>query len=819
MGMHQYLLGALGAAGLLASCVSAAPAADTSSKTGSSYKFSSVAITGGGFITGFVAHPTTPHLIYTRTDIGSAYRWDEAANQWIALTDFITGADINYMGTESIALDPTDPKWLYLAQGQYESQNNSAFFVSSDQGATFDIYPAPFTMGSNELGRNNGERLAVNPFKPTELYMGTRNAGLWKSSDRAKTWTNVTNFPDAALTQIWGNGIGLIFVIFDPLHEGTIYVGANSAQGLYVTTNGGTTWKALPGQPKDWSAVKTDPAHPPQTTGPVPMRAILASNGVLYVTYGDFPGPYAVQYGAVYSYNTKSSVWTNITPGVGNTFPAPYSLQPQAFPPGGFCGITVDGKDPNTLVVVSLDRDPGPALDSMYLSHDAGKTWKDVTQLSSPSGTNGYWGHPIQEAALDDGTLVPWLSFDWNSEWGGYGAPSPIVGVAKFGWWMAAVLIDPFDSDHLIYGTGATIWATDTLSRVDNNWGPTWYIKAQGIEETAVLALASPTEGAHLLSGLGDINGFAHFDLDKPQAPFGIPGFSNLDTLDWAGQAPNVIVRGGNSGVSYVDGCGTGTYSTDGGFAWTKFPACAPGIGNQSTYSGVIAVDASAKSFVWATTITTAPYSLTGPVSSQDFGVTWTAPKGLTFQTGNISSDKVQPKTFYAIEDGTFYVSTDGGLSYKSNPASKTGLPAGSGATPVVNFGKAGEIWLPLGKDGLYHSTDFGSSFKKIGPSGLVANLVTVGKAAPGQSNPAIFIYGKASTSGDLSAVNVYRSDDAGSSWVAVTDKAHQYGGAVLIQGDPRVYGRVYMGYFGRGIIYADLAGGNGANVPGTSGI
>jgi oligoxyloglucan reducing-end-specific cellobiohydrolase len=383
---------------------------------------------------------------------------------------------------------------------------------------------------------------------------------------------------------------------------------------------------------------------------------------------------------------------------------------------------------------------------------------------------------------------------------------------------MAAVLIDPFNSDRLMYGTGATIWATDTLSRVDNNWGPTWYIKSQGIEETAVLAMASPTEGAHLLSGLGDINGFAHFNLDIPQAPFGLPGFSNLDTLDWAGQAPNVIVRGGDSGVSYPDGCGSGAYSTDGGRGWTKFPSCAPGVGTSTTDAGVIAVDASAKSFVWATEITSAPYNLTGPVSTQDFGVTWQAPTGLGFQTGNLSSDKVQPKTFYAMEDGTFYISTDGGVSYKSSPASKTGLPAGSGAVPVVNFAKAGEIWLPLGASGLYHSTDFGKSWKSIGPSKLVATLATVGKAAPGQSSPAIFIYGKAAASGSMSAVGVYRSDDGGSSWVPVTDTAHQYGGAVLIQGDPRVYGRVYMGYFGRGIIYADLTGGS-KNIPGTSGL
>lgn len=446
MSFGPLLLGALGAVGFFSNGVSAIPAAADNFGSSSSYKFSSVAITGGGFITGIVAHPTTPNLLYTRTDIGSSYRWDETADKWIALTDFISAANINYLGTESIALDPTDPSRVYLAQGQYTSVNNSAIFASDDQGATFSIYETPFLMGSNELGRNNGERLAVNPFNPNELLMGTRNAGLWKSTNRAQTWSNITDFPNIAATQIWGNSIGLVFVIYDPKNEGTIYVGGNTPEGIYYTTNGGSSWKQIPGQPRDWSAVTTDPGHPPASTAPTPMRAALASNGLLYITYADFPGPYAASYGSVYSYNTKTSVWTNITPAKGNVYPAPF--EPQAYPPGGYCGLSVDGKDPNTLVVVSLDRDPGPALDSMYLSHDAGKTWKDVTQLSSPSGTGGYWGHPIQEAALSDGTPVPWLSFDWNSEWGGYGAPSPIVGLTKFG--VSPTPLRPYPSARLV---------------------------------------------------------------------------------------------------------------------------------------------------------------------------------------------------------------------------------------------------------------------------------------------------------------------------------------------------------------------------------
>jgi oligoxyloglucan reducing-end-specific cellobiohydrolase len=774
------------------------------------YEFNSVMVTGGGYITGIVAHSREQNLFYVRTDIGSAYRWDVANDKWIALTDFISSADSELFGTESIGLDPTNSSWLYLAQGRYVGDQRSAFFVSQNQGRTFDIYESPFHFGSNDMGRNNGERLAVNPFNPGELWMGTRTAGLWKSTDRAKTWTNVTSFPNA-----FANGIGIVSVIFDPKHEGTLYACACAPGGMYESHDGGDSWAPIPGQPMTWGTDTVDvfPGYSPASTGPQAMKVALASNGILYVTYGDSPGPWGTTYGEVWRYNTSSQAWTEITPGRnGNSYPLPYKNQ--TFPAGGFCGLSLAGNDPETLVVATLDRDPGPALDSIYLSHDGGNTWKDIAQLSTPPGSGGYWGHPISQAALKDGTPVPWLGFNWGPEWSGYGAPSPVKGLTKMGWWMSALLLDPFNTNRLIYGTGATIWATDTLSHVDENHSPEWYVLTQGIEETVILALSSPTGGpGHILSGLGDINGFRHDDPTKIPNMFTEPVFSNLDSIDFAGMAPHVVVRVGVCGQRYPDRCGNAAYSTDFGDTWKMFFTCAPGVNASTSSTGSVVVDASGTHVIWSTLNNNAA---SRPWTTSDFGKTWMAPQGLDVQTANIAADRVAPGTFYAYESGVFYVSRDGGLTYFSAPAEKIGLPAKVGAAPVVNPFVAGELWVGVSGVGIFHSRNFGKYWTALkgNGNGLDPSLLAAGKGPTGNSSVSLFLWGAAGEA-PLDVQAVYRSDDDGVSWVRVNDNAHQYGGISIIAADPRVYGRVYLGTGGRGLVYADIVPGAHNNVSG----
>ena len=91
---------------------------------------------GAGFVDGIVFHPTARGVRYARTDMGGAYRWDAGANRWMPMLDWMPFRDLNLMGVESIAVDPTDARKVYLACGTYTNPStpDGAILRSSDGG-------------------------------------------------------------------------------------------------------------------------------------------------------------------------------------------------------------------------------------------------------------------------------------------------------------------------------------------------------------------------------------------------------------------------------------------------------------------------------------------------------------------------------------------------------------------------------------------------------------------------------------------------------------------------------------------------------------
>ncbi|MEU2333761.1 1,4-beta-glucanase [Streptomyces sp. NPDC013172] len=686
------------------------------------YRWRNVVIGGTGFVTGVLFHPTVPGLAYARTDIGGAYRWDARHARWTPLTDHLGWDDWNLLGVEALAVDPAHPDRLYLACGTYSQSwaGNGAVLRSEDRGATWTRTDLTVKLGANEDGRGTGERLLVDPRDSDTLWLGTRHDGLLRSTDRGATWSAVTGFPPAPAAS--GQGVTLLVAV-----GRTVYAGWGDGDGgatavtLYRTADG-IGWEAVPGQPTG-------------TAARIPVRAAYDRHArELYVTYADAPGPNGQANGSVHKLATSRDEWTEVTP-----------VRPGGSDTFGYGGVAVDARRPGTVVVSTNNR--WTAVDTLYRTTDGGRTWTS-----------------LKDSAVLDVSETPFLTF---------GGDRP-----KFGWWIQAVAVDPYDSKHVVYGTGATLYGTRDLV----HWAP----RVRGLEETSVLRLVSPPAGeAHLLSGSGDIGVLYHDRLtaSPSRGTATNPVFGSATGLAQAAGRPAYVVRTG-----WGDH-GNGAYSHDGGRTWAPF-ATQPSVAHDAP--GPIATNADGSVLLWSFVHgdgTTYPAH-----RSDDNGATWTEVASFPKDATPVA-DPADPTLFYAYDTvtGTLRASTDSGRTFTTRA---TGLPAGDSQFQLVAApGRTGDLWLSGKTNGLYRSTDGGATFAAVA-SCPAAYTLGFGKAAPGAGYPAIYLVGSTG-----SGIAVHRSDDEAATWTRINDDRHQWGWTgQAVTGDPRVYGRVYLATNGRGI-------------------
>ncbi|WP_223829921.1 cellulase family glycosylhydrolase [Paenibacillus arenilitoris] len=723
------------------------------------YDWGRVKIVGGGFIPGIIFNEKEKDLIYARTDMGGAYRWDPATKTWIQLLEWVSLEDWNLSGVESIATDPVDPNRVYIAAGTYSNdwvQSNGYILRSQDRGQTWEKTEMPFKFGGNMPGRSMGERLAVDPNDNRILYLGARNGnGLWKSEDYGATWHKVSSFTSVGnVNDSYGGNVGPVWITFDPSTGSaghatqTIYVGlADTQSSIYKSVDGGATWEPVAGQP---------------TQGFLPHHGTLGSNGMLYVTYNSSIGPYDAGTGAVWKLNTMTGEWTDITPdGVGNTS-KPYG------------GLAVDPQNPDTLMVASMNV--WWPDNFIYRSTDGGQTWKNLWQFTEyPKRDNRY---------TIDYSISPWL--DWGIQRDPETDPETSP---KLGWMIGDLEIDPFNSDRIMYGTGATLFGSENMTDFDKGEKIGISVMANGIEETAILGLISPPSGAPLISSMGDIGGFRHEDLNKAPQMITNPYIVSSTDLDYAETNPNLIVRVGHA--SNLDA--RMGVSTDNGVTWTPAANAWQAADGDHTSGEWVAVSANGDTILWAP-----DGDGDRPVSySTDLGQTWTASTGIP-QGSVVSSDRINPDKFYGFHEGTFYVSTDGGASFTASAA--TGLPQNLSGKFKAAPTAEGDIWL-ASENGLFRSTDSGASFQKL--TGVDAAVsVGFGKEAPGKTYKTIY----AGLRVNGGKYGFYRSEDEGASWIRMNDDQHQFANARgTITGDGQVYGRVYIGTNGMGIVRGDI--------------
>ncbi|KQX01385.1 xyloglucanase [Massilia sp. Root418] len=682
------------------------------------YTWDNVAMGGGGFVSAVIPSKAQG-VIYARTDVGGAYRWDNANGRWVPLLDWVSDEQTGYLGVESLAVDPKNAANVYMLAGiSYHNGGKTAILRSSNYGATFAVtdVSGQFKAHGNGMGRQNGERLVVDPGSSNVLYAGTRWNGLFKSTDSGASWSQLTSLNVSTTAN--ENGISLVMADPASVSGGVaqrLFVGVSrygsAGANLYRSDNAGASFSAVPGSPP----------------GLMPQRAAFDGAGNIYLTYANGAGPHGNQSGTepmnsgqIWRYTIANGNWTNVTPsGVA----------------AAFSGISVDPANAQRLVASSINLyapQGGNYGDRVYLSTNGGASWTDVVARGFARDTGG----------------VSWT------------ANASIH-------WAGTAVFDPFNSKSVWLTSGNGIFKTSDIDAAPT----TWTFQAKGLEETVPLNIYS-IPGGPLLSALGDVDGFQHYNTATYTNPMYAPAMGTTTGLAVADASTSTVAR-----------VGTRLYtSTNGGTSWTA--------ASLNGGKGQLALSASGSVLLHS------PENSATSYRSTNLGTSWTAINGLGVNNARLLADPVNPAKFYVHNpsDGSFMISTDGGATFwKFNT-----LPAGGGDLIRAAPGREGDIWVPLYGGGLARSTSSGWQFSTFANVSYCA-AVGFGKAAPGVGYPTVFIWG---TVGGVRGL--FRSTDIGQSWTRVNDNAHQYGGpgnGKFVAGDMNTFGVVYMSTAGRGIV------------------
>src|SRR5258708_16390574 len=146
-----------------------------------------------------------------------------------------TQLGLNNTLVNSLAVDPTNANTLYAVAPRV------GIFKSTDGGTTWN----PINNGLVNPQYHPYYDIAIDPVNPSVLYVVSRGTatndpqylpGVFRSTDAGANWTNISaNVP--VDYPAFEN------IAIDPNNHNTVYIGsANHCNGVWKTTDGGTTW-------------------------------------------------------------------------------------------------------------------------------------------------------------------------------------------------------------------------------------------------------------------------------------------------------------------------------------------------------------------------------------------------------------------------------------------------------------------------------------------------------------------------------------------------------------------------------------------------
>jgi hypothetical protein len=729
---------------LLAAAGGAAPAPAPAADLTASYTFKPVKIGGGGWVTGFAVHPNVANVVYCRTDVGGAYKWNPATDTWTQLitssrmpAGVLNAADADNGGAiggglgrvkayscDAVGLDPNNANVVYLACGN--SAGNGFVLKSTDGAATFTQLSLGVLMGGNDDGRFYGERFAVQPGNSNLVFFGSRQQGLWKSTDGGTNWTQV---PTTAVP-LSTDQIGACCVAFDPGTPNRVYVSV-STKGVYKSEDAGATW----------TSISTTAATDMQVAG---GTLYMAAGGVKKYTTG----------GGLVSVHTDT----------------------------GIVDIAVDPANSSRVYAVN-----GNGFSHLYRTTNGGSTWTELGTNNSATGQAHF--HSALAPWKESSDVRSWLSIGdisidpfnsarmwfaegmgmWRSDNIGDANNTPDFndisnGIEE----MVATDLQAAPGGHLV----TTVW--DRLGFHQTN--PDVYPTAQlGLSNKFTLGTsveAAPGNPSFLVVTASDIRGCCGDGC--------FSGYSTNGGATWT-LFGSVGVRNGdavNSPIGLKFGEAAISATSTANIVW--IPRNGADAIYRSTNTGTRWTKATASGF-----------------SNSNYNFL-TAKKVL-------ASDSVTGGKFYAYSwnPGKVMVSTNSGGTFTGaagvlpNTVWHGQLRAAPGVANDIWFCTGADHRGPTAERGLYHSTNAGASFAQM--TGVEECwAIGFGKTATGATYPTLYMYGKVS-----GAWGLYRSTNGAAVW----DKCADYPLGIFdqvtaVNGDPDVFGKVYVAFSGNSFAY-----------------
>ncbi|MGB1031581.1 MAG: VPS10 domain-containing protein, partial [Flavobacteriales bacterium] len=175
---------------------------------------------GNGRINVVAVNPLNSNEYFVGTPAGGMWKTSDNGNSWEPMTDNLPSP-----GVSGIAIHPTNPDIMYIGTGDSDATDTYGLgvFKTTNGGADWETTGFIFDDDQESI-----TKVLMHPNNPETIFAGSTD-GLWKTTDGGTTWYNVLN--------------GRIRDFeFNPSNPDIIYVGR---ERFYVSNDGGESFSQV----------------------------------------------------------------------------------------------------------------------------------------------------------------------------------------------------------------------------------------------------------------------------------------------------------------------------------------------------------------------------------------------------------------------------------------------------------------------------------------------------------------------------------------------------------------------------------------------